>query len=223
MINFDERDHQLFEYLAKEPYVTKLGGLVIDVSKDVFPPDLGFTSKYLGKVLKNYTPNSALDMGCGSGYLAMVLRKNGVPSVWAVDHHLPAIKCTKLNIKQNNLVGIKVLQSDLFSAFPKSIKFDLVVFNQPYYPEQKTIFGMGQEGGKKIIQKFLKAVKKHLGEKGIIIMPFSEMAGEENNPCHIARWLGYTGKTIFKLKNKYGEHYIYELRLENKKVSGRIS
>lgn len=212
MINQSERDDDLLSIRQQQPYTVVIDGLDLLVEKDVFPPDLGFTSQHLGKVLGDYQPHTALDMGCGVGYLAMLLKKNGVPEVWAVDNHKPAIKCTLKNIKRNKLQPIKVARSDLFLQIPKSVKFDLIVFNQPYYPAtEEVIFGLGFDGGKEIVVRFLEQTKDYLTDKGVIIMPFSDIAGKENDPKIIAEKLGWLVKVIYRTSSEGMEHRIYEM------------
>lgn len=211
MATQEKRIEQLGSIRKKQPYKIILDGIKLRVCKDVFPPELGYTSKYLAKTLSNYHPFNALDMGCGTGYLAFKLKINGVNNVFATDNHPPAIKCTKLNASLNKLESIKILHSDLFDTIPQ-IKFDLIVFNQPYYPAtKKVVLGCGFDGGKKITHKFLKKAKDYLSPTGIILMPFSDMAGQENNPRKIAKKMKYKVKIVFEKKDCFGKHYIFEI------------
>src|SRR5262245_25291425 len=121
--------------LEMQPYTVVIDGLVITVEKDVFPPDLGRCARNLAKIGAEYRPRRAVDMGCGTGYLALALKQQGVPDVWALDLHEPAVACTRRNLQQNAHVGpISVAVSDLFEAVPPTLQFDLVVFNQPFAP-----------------------------------------------------------------------------------------
>lgn len=209
---FDERDVFLAEIKRKQPYVVEIDGLVMQVARDVFPPDVGQTSVLLGKALGKYRPYWALDMGCGAGYLAMLLRRNGAFQVWAVDNHKPALRCARVNIKLNHLSGIRVVRSDLFDAIPTKVSFDLIVFNQPYYPTQNVMFGMGQQGGGYIIEQFFNKAEQYLNPGGVIIMPFSEFVGDSNNPEKIAERFGYASKTVATKRTVLGEHYILEFK-----------
>src|SRR5262245_26286153 len=76
--------------LDKQPYTVTLNGLTLEVHRDVFPPDLGRCAQNLARVAAGYAANSALDMGCGSGFIALSLKQAGVANVWAVDIHPPA-------------------------------------------------------------------------------------------------------------------------------------
>lgn len=212
MITPKERDKELFQILERQPYMITLNGISLKVCKDVFPPELGYTSKHLAKVLLRYNPQKALDMGCGTGHLAFTLKRNGTKEVWAVDHHLPAVECTKENARINNLPRLTIVQSNLFENIPK-IKFDLIVFNQPYYPAEGKVFFGCSHGGKDIIERFLKQAKEYLAIGGIILMPFSDMAGERNNPKTIAESFRYKVRNILEHEDSFGKHYVYEIYL----------
>lgn len=60
--------------------------------------------------------NRALDMGCGSGILAIAMAKLGADEVVAVDLDEQAVLVTKENIKINNVVSVKSFQSDGYSS-----------------------------------------------------------------------------------------------------------
>lgn len=207
------RDNQLAHIRQTQPYFAELDGLSLLVDVDVFPPDLGFTSRYLARELKKYHPQRALDMGCGTGYLALVMRKQGVPTVWALDVHEPAVICARKNAERNELTGVRVEQSDLFSAIDPGVVFDLIVFNQPYYPStHEVIFGLGFDGGRAIIERFMQEVEPYLAPQGVLIMPFSDMAGPEHDPSKIVPQFGYSSKKVFDHHDGTFSHLIYEFQ-----------
>ena len=203
------------QLLAMQPYTVTMDGLVITVDEDVFPPDLGRCARNMARICAEYHPRHALDMGCGSGYLALALKQQGVPEVWAVDLHEPAISCTRKNVRQNPHVGpISVAVSDLFSAIPPSVRFDLIVFNQPFAPaDAEELCGCGPDGGYEITKRFLAETPTRLSAGGCVVMAFSDRAPRENDPALVARELDYPVVTL--LHAYYGEanNYVYEIRL----------
>ena len=208
------RIQQLLNNRSTQPYDIVMDGLKITVEKDVFPPDMGYTSRYLAKVLTTYSPASALDMGCGTGYLAMVMRRRGTPEVWALDHHFSAVACARSNFVKNGLADIYIEQSDLFGAIPQGVKFDLIVFNHPYYPVfGDVIFGLGSDGGGKIIERFVSQVAKYLLPDGMFLMPFSDLASSEHHPVPIAKNYGYYPREVFHHDDGANTHRIYEFKM----------
>ncbi len=206
----------LREAYEKEPYSVKLSGLNLRIEKGVFPPDVSFATLKLGKILGNYRPESAIDIGSGSGYLAFVLKRNGVQRVFASDINPAAINCIKENVRLNpgcNLNGIYL--SDLFSNLKENLKFDLIIFNHFYRPEGTGIFGPVNDAGKEIIERFLTQSKQRLTQNGVIIMNFVEMSDPENSPAAIAKQMGYKVKVLFQESNyqNMGNFFVYEFKL----------
>src|SRR3989344_373396 len=84
-------------------------------------------SYLLAKYVKEYASGRVLDIGCGSWILAEIaLGKTN--DVLAVDVDEEAVNFCKAK-------GINARVSDLFSNV--NGKFDLIIFNPPYLPEDK--------------------------------------------------------------------------------------
>jgi methylase of polypeptide subunit release factors len=153
-------------------------------------------------------------MGCGAGYLALALKQHGVPDVWALDVHEPAISCTSKNLEQNAHLGpLTIALSDLFAAVPRSVAFDLVVFNQPFAPAAaEPLCGCGSDGGYEISRRFLVEARSRLTPGGSVVMAFSDRAAPENDPAHVARELGYATRTLLHAYYEESNNFIYEIR-----------
>ena len=78
---------------------------------------------------KNY--RSVLDIGTGSGAIAISIKKNADVSVSAVDISEDALSLAKENAKMNE-AEISFIKSDLFENV--SEKFDVILSNPPYIP-----------------------------------------------------------------------------------------
>ena len=134
-----------------------------------------FIFNYLKKLKKHEKQNlKFLDVGTGSGILAETARKSGIKEIIAVDIDSESVNYVKKNIK------VKTIKSNLFSKIKKSEKFDIIVFNAPYLPEDETGFDNKQDttGGKKgdeIPLKFLKQAKQHLNKNGKIFLLISSL------------------------------------------------
>ena len=202
------------QYINQQPYSVVMDGLSLTIDEDVFPPDMGQCSQNLARIAQGYRAETALDMGCGSGYLALSLKRSGVAEVWASDIHGPAVECARKNVKTNESVGpVHVVQSDLFENIPATLKFDLIVFNQPFGPGQgETVCGCGPDGGYRITRRFLLQAANRLTPEGAVIMAFSDREPAVNSPDRIAAELGYPVTVL--LDKYYGgaNNYIYEIR-----------
>jgi release factor glutamine methyltransferase len=110
-------------------------GFQITVYRGVFHPSLFFSSRIFGKHLLScdLRGKSVLDMGTGTGILALCAARAGA-DVTAVDIHPEAVRCALENVGRNGLTSrVTVLQSDLFRELPPSCRFDLILWNPPFY------------------------------------------------------------------------------------------
>lgn len=130
-------------------------------------------SYLLAETIKKYAKGSSvLDIGSGSGIIAETAIKAGCSSLLASDINEKSIRLLKSK-------KIKAVKSDLFSKIKG--KFDIIAFNPPYLPEDKMEDKYSMQattGGKKgdeIILKFLKEAKRHLNNKGIILLVVSSL------------------------------------------------
>lgn len=114
----------------------------------------------------------ALDMGCGTGIIAIYLAKQGC-KVTAADINDLALQNTKFNAEMNE-VRIEIIKSNLFSNIKG--RFDLIVFNPPYLPtKNEDVSWDGGEEGIEVIREFLKNAHKHLEKNGEIYVVMSTL------------------------------------------------
>ncbi|MEK6917895.1 MAG: HemK2/MTQ2 family protein methyltransferase [Nanoarchaeota archaeon] len=156
------------------------------------------------KFLKKRKIKSALDMGSGSGIQTKTfLNFNIVPEhITLVDINKEAIKDLKSIFPRS-----KVIHSNLFAKVKG--KFDLIVFNPPYLPEDKFDKNKDTSGGKignEIIIKFLKQAKNHITNKGSILLLVSSLTPKINFTS-----LGYKKKIIGRKKLFYEKLIVLEL------------
>lgn len=70
---------------------------------------------------------AVLDMGCGTGVLAILAVKKGATKVWAIDNDEWAYENTLENVQRNNADIIETFLGD--AALLKDIKFDIIIAN----------------------------------------------------------------------------------------------
>jgi len=107
-------------------------GLKLFVNKDVLipRPETELLIEMVLKTIENFESPKIIDIGCGSGAIALAL-KSQLPDaqVTAVDISPKAIAIAKKNARMNNL-DIELVESDLFSNVRG--KYDILVSNPPY-------------------------------------------------------------------------------------------
>jgi len=170
-------------------------------------------SYLLQKNLKNYLENiknkkiKILDMGSGSGIQYLTCKNLGFNNLLSSDIDEEVIKKLK---KQK----INIIKSDLFSNIKD--KFDLIIFNPPYLPENKYDKEIDTCGGKKgyeIILEFLKQAKNHLKKQARILLLFSSFS-KPNIIKKQARLLGYNLNLLSKKRFFFETLYVYELEIK---------
>jgi release factor glutamine methyltransferase len=174
--------------------------------------DSFFLSKEIEKYISEIKNKNirVLDMGSGSGIQAQTLLKSGIKktNILCADIDKEALKVLK---KQN----LKTIESDLFSKIRK--KFNLIIFNAPYLPEDKYDKGIDTTAGKKgceIIIKFLKEAKDHLYKNGVILLLFSSLS-KPNIILKFAKKQSYQFKKISELNLGFFEKlFIYRFILK---------
>lgn len=109
-------------------------GNIINVNEHVLIPRFEtelLCEKAINKVKKMF-PNKTIDivdLGTGSGCIAITLKKNLNAQVDAVDISKEALEVAKLNAHNNN-VNINFINEDMVNLSNK--KYDLIISNPPY-------------------------------------------------------------------------------------------
>jgi len=151
----------------------------VKVSEGVYAPaeDTFMIAKHMPRDLKG---KKVLDLGCGSGMLAIVAAING-GEVTASDINPTALKDTIRNSEHYD-VKIKTVKSDLFEKIKD--KYDLIVFNPPYVPSDEHDIYISPslrkalvsgKRGTDIMKKFLKEFTSHLNKGGKVLLIVSSL------------------------------------------------
>jgi SAM-dependent methyltransferase len=141
-------------------------------AKRVVPPN---DRVYLGNhsyVLAHYmrpTGGSALDLGTGTGFLALQCA-DGARRVTASDVDERAVEAASLNVAMNGLGGrVEVVRSDLFEDLAGR-RFDYICANVPFVPVPPDVaypaFAAGGGDGLAFVRRIATALPDHLEQGG---------------------------------------------------------
>jgi release factor glutamine methyltransferase len=175
----------------------------------VYPPRED--SFLLEKYVKKLASGAVLDVGTGSGIQAVAAaRKKSVRKVVSVDIDAGAIEHCKRKIVSRK---ITFLLSDLFSSV--HVKFDTIVFNPPYLPEDERDGAdfkalSGGRKGYELIARFLDGVGGYLKDNGQILLIFSSLTGKAVVDRLIEEH-GFVGEVLETQKFFMEELYCYRL------------
>jgi len=170
--------------------------LKLIIERGVFGSDIMSSGMHLAHFLYEhkdfFKEKNTLDMGCGPGTQGLVMAIYGAKSVDLSDISEKSVENTKKNIKKHLLGNAQVYLGDLFSKIPKEKKYDVIVFNHPFFseepekferdPNQDEMLRRSMLGGAELLQRFFREAPQYLRNNGIIIMPYFQLAGPENDP-----------------------------------------
>ncbi len=124
---------------------TNFYGYDLNVTRDVLIPRLDteiLIERIIKDINKSVSKLSVLDIGTGSGAIAIVIKKETIAKVTAVDVSKSALLVAMQNAKSNN-AEIEFVESDLFENLTDR-KFDIIVSNPPYI-ESEVIKSLDKE------------------------------------------------------------------------------
>lgn len=159
-------------------------------------------SRLLEKEVSKYAFGNVLDIGTGLGIQAAAAsKKKNVKSVLAVDIQKAVVEHCRKSVKNKK---IRFAQSDLFSNVKG--RFDSVIFNPPYLPEDKKLKDLTVEGGKKgyeILERFLNDVDNYLKPNGIILTVLSSLTKKDKVD-------GFIERNLLESKELTSQHIFFE-------------
>jgi len=166
------------------------------------------------KEVKRLAKGRVLDMGTGSGIQALTAAKSAkVKSVLGVDIKKSSIDHAKQHSKHRK---IRWLVSDLFAKVPKTNKFDTIIFNPPYLPEQegelwelKTEIAGGRKGFE-LIERFMDHVNDYLEPNGQVLLLFSTITGKMKVESIIEQHM-MEFEQLNKLNIAFEQLYVYKI------------
>lgn len=140
------------------------------------------------EIIKDKDYKLALDIGTGSGAIAVSVSKYTEAEVFAVDISTEAIEMAKKNAMNNN-VSVKFINSNLFENVEG--KFDIILSNPPYIEKEviktlesdvkdyEPILALdGGVDGLDFYRRIIKDCHKHINDQGSVIFEIGYNQGE---------------------------------------------
>lgn len=171
---FDSPDAYLQWWTTQQEQRTASITVVVDdttveVHPDVFNPGITETPavQLLLQHVTHLDGKHVLDMGCGTGIVAIHAALVGAAHVTAVDVDSAAAANARANVETHGLTSvIDVVQADLFAACTDQ-RFDLIIANLPI---SETVWAVESPG---LLQRFVQQVPDHLAPDGHAVFVFA--------------------------------------------------
>ncbi|GAA0504488.1 methyltransferase [Saccharopolyspora subtropica] len=129
-------------------------------------------------------PERVLDIGTGTGVLAIAAARLGARSVHAVDVAANAVWTAMLNAKMRGLSAVRVRRGELPHAVAGQ-RFDLIVSNPPYVPGNSVpargrarAWDAGADG-RAVLDELCAAAPDLLAADGVLLLVQSALSGVE--------------------------------------------
>lgn len=142
--------------------------------------------------------NHAIDVGTGTGVIAAILARKGVPQVLAIDNHDPALQCAQDNVRRLGLgAQIVVRKGDLLEGAPRA---DLVVCNPPWLPgvARTSLEAAIHDPESRMLKGFLRQAPEHLtasGQAWLILSDLAEHLGLRTREM-LEQWIREAGLKV---------------------------
>jgi release factor glutamine methyltransferase len=185
------------------------------VHDGVFSPTVFNDTFFYAEALPVPVGGSVLEVGCGTGFIALKAAKKGASSVLATDISPAAVANCRANAEKHNLSDVVAARvSDVFSAVQPEERFDLIFWNWPYVvahrneddPLECSVFDPTYDS----IGRYLHDAREHLSPQGRVMLSFSRGAG---NLSLLEERAGEAcaSLSVFRTGQKFGDSWILEI------------
>ncbi|HEY4484952.1 MAG TPA: 50S ribosomal protein L11 methyltransferase [Nitrospiria bacterium] len=145
------------------------------------------TSELIADQISVRPGETVIDLGCGSGFFAVLAAKMGAKRVFALDLHKEACDLTRRNAALNGVADrVDCRQGDLFSSL-NGLAADMIINDvsgvadalarcSGWFPDP--VPTGGPDGAEPTVRMF-QSVRNHLAPKGRLIFPVISLANEQ--------------------------------------------
>ena len=155
----------------------RVKGIEIKLIKDrkIYMPSVA--TRLIAENLHDVSGLKVLDLGTGSGVLAILASKLGAKNVVATDISDRAIRIARKNAEING-VDIDFRLGDLFDTVRDEL-FDLIICNPPMTPSpiQLQRFTWGGIDGRLVLDRVIDEAPSHLRRNGRLLLPVISLVG----------------------------------------------
>ncbi|MEV0845457.1 methyltransferase [Streptomyces sp. NPDC049954] len=193
-----------------------------DLHRGVFPGTLTAATEVMASVVPYPVGGSFLEVGCGTGVVAVTAALAGCAHVTALDINPKAVANTRANARRHGVGDrVRVLHSDLYGALGPDDRFDAVFWNVPWtYVEEgfalsselhSAVFDPGYGGQ----ARFVSGAAEHLAPGGRLFIGTADLGDRERLDAFAAE-AGYRVELLRRVRRievvRVMEYHLLELR-----------
>lgn len=192
------------------------------IKKGVWNPFLasaGYHARYLFYHNVDFYGKECIEIGSGTGIMAVIMAMCGAKKVIASDISPLAVENTKENVRRFKLGDkIEVIQGDLFENIKE--KADYIAWMIPFFsgnPPKGDTISASMIMPPELFERFLIESKEHLNPGGRLVICSYSLGGDFTDPVKVGEKLGYDVRTTWIHNSingiQRGMLYMHELSL----------
>jgi release factor glutamine methyltransferase len=181
-------------------FVDILGGAITILPHVYVPSDQSVPAMFM-EYRHLMQGRSVLDMGTGTGVLALLAARLGASKVIGTDSNPYAAKNARINVERLGMTGIVEIRgpADLFDSV-QGETFDTILFNAPWIQgEPQTLYDTANyDPGYRVLDCFLQSAPEYLASDGAILLQYSNISQRkgEDSIIHLERAVKTNGLRI---------------------------
>jgi methylase of polypeptide subunit release factors len=155
-------------------YKIEVNGIEIAVFPKVFSPRYFSDSAWFAREVPNIMGKSSLlEIGTGTGIIALSAALNGSSEVYATDINPDAVDNANLNFYKHR-IDIPVFEGDIFDPIPKTIRVDYIFWNHPFNNAEEPVKDMllraGFDHNYEGLKRYISRGRQYLNANGKLLL-----------------------------------------------------
>lgn len=189
------------------PYQTTVAGRKFVVLPNVFSPKYFRDTEEFAQHLPVSAGESMLEIGPGTGAIAITAIYQGAQRVVATDINPAAVKNTEINIVQHCMGNqVEVRQGDVYSAVRSGERFDTIFWNTPFgLVENQNLSDLEKavyDPGYKATERFITEAPLYLKPGGRLLIGFSSTLGRMDLLEQLLKKAGFTWRLVYEVSSE---------------------
>ncbi|MET8975793.1 methyltransferase [Streptomyces sp. NPDC004539] len=154
--------------------------------RGVFPSTLSAATEVMASMVPYPAGGSFLEVGSGTGVIAVTAALSGCAAVTALDINAKAVANTAANAERHGVTDrVRVLHSDMYDVLGPDDRFDTVFWNVPWtyvddgYPLSTDLHSAVFDPGYRGQARYVAGARDHLADGGRLLLGTADLGDRE--------------------------------------------